>query len=340
MTTRYKPNLSTSGIGSLPFKDGREAVEFILGADLDVPFWPQLPNRGFREHMVPQYSENMPGIILDPAAETVRYDSALKYADLAAFLDETPGQFNVSENYAAGLYAFMNAAKSRPWLAVKGQVTGPITFTTGIVETGKEMLYADLDLRDAAVKLLGRKAQWQVEQFRTFAGTVIIFVDEPVLSAFGSSTYVGISEKNVIEMEKEVFEAIRSAGGLGGIHVCGNSDWSVIIRTTVDVLNFDAYRYGAKLALYGRDVHDFLDRGGCIAWGLVPTTPDELRKETCGSLVEQFKASVEALTRKGIPETLIFEQSLLTPSCGCGSLSIEETRTVFSLLQDVRNALR
>lgn len=344
MPKPYQPNLGTCGIGSLPFQEGPAAVEFILGQDLDVPFWPQLPKRDFLEQMVPQYADGMPGVVIDRSAQTTRYDSALKYDQLTAFLtrylEETPDQFPISAEHAAGLHAFLAAAQGQSWRAAKGQVTGPLTFSTGIHEPGKEMLYADPDLRDAAVKLLCRKAQWQVKRFRAFAETVIVFVDEPVLAAFGSSAYVGISDSDVIGIEQELFEGIRAAGGLGGIHVCGNSDWSVIIRTGVDILNFDAGRYGGKLALYGRDVHGFLERGGCIAWGMVPTTAEELRKESGASLVEQFRACVGALTAKGIPESLVLERSLLTPSCGCGSLSLPETRQVFALLRELRNALR
>jgi methionine synthase II (cobalamin-independent) len=340
----YTPNLSTTGIGSLPFTQGQQAVDFLLGAGLDIPFWPQLPKRCLFEQMVPQYTEGMPGVVLDMAAEVARYDSSLKYEQLATFLaqfmEEDPGLFAISPAYAEGLYAFLTTARGRSRGAVKGHVTGPVTFATGISEPGRQMLYADPDLRDASVKLLSRKAQWQVEQLRACGGPVIIFVDEPVLAAFGSSAYIGISEADVIDLEKEIFDAIRTAGGLGGIHVCGNSDWSVIIRTGLDIVNFDGYNYGPKLAIYAAEVHAFLERGGCIAWGMVPTTPDDLRMETRDALVQRFRANVEALKAKGVPESLILERSLLTPSCGCGSLSIEETRRVFSLLREVRDTLR
>ncbi|MDP2989685.1 MAG: hypothetical protein Q8O57_03865 [Kiritimatiellota bacterium] len=207
-------------------------------------------------------------------------------------------------------------------------------------EVGKDMLCADHDLRDAAVKLLTRKAQWQIEQLRPFADNIIIFVDEPVLAAFGSSAYIGISAEDVVALESEIFEAIRAAGGLAGIHVCGNSDWNVIIKTGVDILNFDAYGYGPRLSLYSKDVADLFERGDHIAWGIVPTTPEELKRETCASLVERFRTNVRVLTEKGLAESLVLERSILTPSCGCGSLSIPEAEKVFALLRELRTTLR
>lgn len=344
MKTTFTPNLGTSGIGSLPFKDGAQGAKFILEAGLDFPFWPQLPKRDFLEHMIPQYTEGMPGIVVDRNEETVRVNAATKYDELAEFLtkfmEEQPAHFAISAEYAAGLHAFLTTAAGRSLGGVKGHITGPITFATGIVETGKEMLYSDHDLRDATVKLLTRKAQWQIEKLKVFSDNVIIFVDEPVLAAFGSSAYIGISAEDVIALEGEIFEAIRASGGISGIHVCGNSDWNVIIKTGVDILNFDAYGFGPRLSLYSKDVAGLFERNGHIAWGIVPTTPEELKRETCASLAERFRACVKSLTDKGLAESLVLEHSILTPSCGCGSLSVPEAEKVFSLLRELRTALR
>lgn len=344
MKTTFKANLGTSGIGSLPLIDGPQAAKFIFDAELDFPFWPQLPKRDFLEQMIPQYSEGMPGIVVDRQKETVRINPTIKYDELAVFytkyMEEQPAQFAISEEYAAGLHAFLATAGKQSWNAVKGHITGPVTFATGISEVGKEMLYADHDLRDAAVKLLTRKAQWQIEQLRAFSDNIIIFVDEPVLAAFGSSTYVGISAEDVVALESEIFEAIRAAGGLSGIHVCGNSDWNVIIKTGVDILNFDAYSFEPRLSLYSKDVTGLFERGGHIAWGIVPTTPEDLKRETCASLIERFRAGVRSLTAKGLAESLVLERAILTPSCGCSSLSIPEAEKVFALLRELRAALR
>ena len=135
-------------------------------------------------------------------------------------------------------------------------------------------------------------------------------------------------------------KAIRAAGGLSGIHVCGNSDWNVIIKTGVDILNFDAYAFGPRLSLYSKDVTALFERGGHIAWGIVPTTLEELKRETCASLVERFRTGVRSLTAKGLAESLVLARSILTPSCGCGSLSIPEAENVYALLCELRAALR
>jgi hypothetical protein len=343
MTTPFQAPLMTTGIGSLPLTEPEDAARFVLEADLSIPFWPQLPKRGFLEQMIPQYGESMPCVRTEPAKGRIVLDPARKHEHLERFYEaylsgELDG-FGLSEQAAAGLYAFERLAAGRTWPIVKGQVTGPITFCTGITDADRNALYNDAELRDAAVKLLARNAQWQVQRLKPFAsGGVLIFVDEPVLAAYGSSAYVGISEKDVCGMEGEIFEAIAEAGGISGIHVCGNSDWGMAVRTGVQVLNFDAYQHGTTVALYPEEVQALLDRGGRIAWGIVPTT-EAIGGETADSLAGRFETCLDALIAKGLSEDRLREGSLLTPSCGTGSMQAEDARRVFDLLRELRQRL-
>jgi arginine utilization protein RocB len=100
--------------------------------------------------------------------------------------------------------------------------------------------------------------------------------------------------------------------GLKGIHCCGNTDWSVLLSTHLDILSFDAYGYLETLSLYPKDLKAFLERGGILAWGIVPTS-EEVLKEEAESLVKRFKEGVEVLSKKGMDRTLL-ERAILTPS--------------------------
>lgn len=337
------PPLPTTGIGSLPFRDAHQAAKFVLDAGLTIPFWPQLPKRDPIEGMVPQYSENMPCVRIDAEAGTVAWDEEGKFAELERFyqdyLSEDPAPFAMSESRAQGLYAFLSEAAGRSWPVVKGHATGPLTYANTVADADKRPLYADADLRDAAVKLLSRKAQWQIRQLQPFASDkVLIFFDEPVLAAYGSSAYLNIMEEHVREMLGEVFQAVADAGGAAGVHVCGNSDWGMVARTGATVVNFDAYQYGPTMALYPEDVQALFDRGGYVAWGIVPTSND-VRQETADSLAKRFEACVKALADKGVDADLARDRAILTPSCGAGSLGEDDARRVFALLKGLREAL-
>ncbi|MGB2824854.1 MAG: hypothetical protein WBF17_28030 [Phycisphaerae bacterium] len=338
MAVEFRGNLKTTGIGSLPIAECEEAVSFVLDAGLSIPFWPQLPKRAFIERMVPQFSEFMPCVRIDAAQGRIGFDAAEKYHHLEgfyeAFLSEDLAPFALSEEAAAGLYAFQRRAAGRSWPIVKGHITGPLTFCMGICDADKRPLYADADLRDAAVKLLTRKAQWQIERLRPLAAeSVLIFVDEPILAAYGSSAYLGICEEDVWQLTGEVIRAIREAGAVAGMHVCGNSDWGVMIRTGVDVLNFDAWQYGPTIALYVEQVRALLDRGGCIAWGVVPTVT--VADADLEAVVRRLDECLDALTAKGFDREELRAASLLTPACGTGSIPFENARKTFSLLRQL-----
>jgi hypothetical protein len=343
MTDIFEPCMMTTGIGSVPVPDPDAGAAFVFDADLSIPFWPQLPKRCFGEQIIPQYSRAMPCVTIDDNEELVTFDTADKLEQLQAFyeayLSEDLGPFALSSDCAAGFAAFVKQAAGRTWPVVKGHTVGPITFAVGIPNAEKQPLYSDTELRDAAVKMLTRNVQWQIEQLRPLASDrVMIFLDEPALAAYGSSTYLYISEQDVHEMLGEIFDAIRAAGCISAIHVCGNSDWGVIIRSGVDVINFDAHQFGTTIGLYADDVRTLFDRGGSIAWGIVPTTP-EIVNETVESLSQRLDECFASLETKGIDSDLIRLRAILTPSCGVGTLTEDQGRRVFELLRGLRESL-
>ncbi|MDP6047071.1 MAG: hypothetical protein QGG25_15795, partial [Phycisphaerae bacterium] len=167
---------------------------------------------------------------------------------------------------------------------------------------------------------------------------VLMFLDEPAMAAYGSSTYLFISEQDVRDMLGEVFDAIRAAGGIAAVHVCGNSDWGVVIRSGPDVVNFDAHQFGTTISLYADDVAELFDRGGSIAWGIVPTSVSVMN-ETVDSLSRRLDECFASLEAKGFDSDLLRRRAILTPACGVGTLTEQQGRKVFELLRGLRDSL-
>jgi hypothetical protein len=185
--------------------------------------------------------------------------------------------------------------------------------------------------------LLKAKIRWQIDFLKPYAENIILFVDEPILSALGSTSYIGVKPEETKRLLEEVAEAIRHAGGIPGIHCCGNADWPVVITSNVNIISFDAYGYVDTVSIYPSEFTEFLRDGGYLAWGIVPTT-DSIKDETTDSLKKRFQESIERLSRL-IPEDLLLSRILLTPSCGTGSRSIEDTLKVFQLLRGLKEAV-
>ncbi len=328
---------STTGIGSLPYRNAEEACKVILGT-VDIPFWPQLPRLSFREFMVPQYSEGMPFFRIDQEEQTFWIEKNSS-EELERFYESwTPAsRIAISEDYAAGLHAFVSMIKNSRFDLLKGHVTGPLTFTLGLKDKEGRPVYFDEELREVSLMLLKAKVKWQIDLLRTNTEDVIIFIDEPILSAIGGSGYLGVNPDEALRLLQEITGTIKESGGISGIHCCGNADWPMVIRSNADIINFDAYDYAGTIALYPAEFRDFLEKGGLLAWGIVPTS-DAITAEDPESLRAKFASGFAELARR-IPEQLLRSNILLTPSCGTGSRTVEETLKVFQLLMGLKEEL-
>ncbi|UCH42142.1 MAG: methionine synthase, partial [Dehalococcoidales bacterium] len=253
-----------------------------------------------------------------------------------ACLENNIGQYPVTVDYAAGLHSFLALENLSP-RAVKGQVTGPVTWGLTVTDEDKKSVIYDDVLGDAVPRLLRLKAGWQEKALSRISENTIIFVDEPYMSAYGS---VGImlSREKVIYLLDEVLGGIS---GLKGVHCCGNTDWSLLLETSIDILNFDAYGYAQSLSLYPTEVKALLDRGGAIAWGIVPNETESVSRESVASLKDRLEEAMAPFTRNGVPFRQLVEQGLLTPSCTLASLaSEEEAARVLELLVDLSETMR
>ncbi len=328
-------------VGSMPHTDPDVACAQIAHYLRDIPAWPQLPRRSFLENMYVQYSQGFPGVVVDEAEKKIQVN---RQQDLNrpleqlyhAFLENKADGFAIGADYAAGLHRFLSLDNLSP-KAVKGHVTGPVTWGLTVVdEDGKGILYDDL-LGDAVPKLLRLKAAWQEKMLKKLCRRTIIFIDEPYMSAFGSVGMM-LSQEKVVSLLNEVFGGIE---GLKGVHCCGNTDWSVILGSEVDIISFDAYNYAQSLSLYPKEVKKFLDRGGSVAWGIVPNEEEAIGKESAASLKDRLEEAMAPFTRKGVPFRQLLAQGLITPSCGLASLATDEAAVrVLELLAELSDRLR
>ncbi len=328
---------STTGVGSLPHLDAEEACSLILES-FDIPFWPQLPKLSFKEFMVPQYSEGMPFFRVDPEKQTFWIGKSSS-DELERFYESwtEKSRIAISEDYAKGLHRFLYTIRNRRFEFLKGQVTGPLTFTLGLKDSEGKPIYFNEELREISLMLLKAKTRWQFDILKSHAQRVILFIDEPILSALGGSSYLGVNPDETLRLLREMTETIKSLGGTSGIHCCGNADWPLVIKSGADIINFDAYDYVDTIALYHEEFKSFLERGGVLAWGIVPTS-DAIDAESPESIRERYDRGIERLSLH-IPERLVVSNILLTPSCGTGSRTVGETLKVFQLLMRLKEDL-
>jgi hypothetical protein len=294
-----------------------------------------------------QYNEGLPRVVIDRDKGRMYVDTSGDTSlDLATFYEHYLGEdldyFRITPEFSEGLHAALallkGEGKKRPF--VKVQTTGPLSFGLTITDEAKRAIYYNAEFCDVIVKGLAMKCRWQIQQFSPYAEQVICFVDEPILSAFGSSTYVSVQRDDVVAKLGEVIEAVHAEGALAGVHCCGNTEWPLLIDAGADIVNFDAFEFGHTIAYYPEQVSKHLEKGGVLAWGVVPTNADRIRANSVDDLILKFTQGVEGLAAKGVDRDLILRQAMLTPSCGTGSLPVPEAEMVFDKLRQTSERIR
>ncbi|MFH1782989.1 MAG: methionine synthase [Candidatus Omnitrophota bacterium] len=320
---KIKERFLTTGIGSLPFSDTAKSIDVICSS-FDIPFWPQLPKIGFKENMYVQYALGLPNLVIDEKKKKIFIDTSKDLSEglgkiFEVYLSEDYREFALTRDFAKGFFSFLEAAKGRHPKYIKGHVTGPVSFGLSVTdENGRSIFYNDT-LKEGFIKLLEIKVSSQIDSLNSISKNVIIFIDEPYLTSFGSS-FVSLEREDVILSLNLLIDKIHSKGALAGIHCCGNTDWSILTSTEVDIVNFDAYQYADSLGLYPDAISKFLKKGGSLAWGIVPTS-NEVLSETGSTLFDRLSLEIDKLQKKGISKELLISNSLITPSCGMGTLS-------------------
>ena len=353
MASTINPACLPMLIGSLPLDDHQAASRLIMEYTPAIPLWVQLPVFA-EEGMVPQFLPGMPGVaeragkrFIDTAADSFDGELLSFFEDYMTVCDAPEqldgSRFALTSATRRGVDALLDTLSrlEKTPVAIKGQVTGPITFCTGVKDQDDRAIFYNETLRDAAVKHLALNARWQIRNLSGPGCPVIVFIDEPALAGFGSSEMISVSREEILACLTEVVDAVHADGGLAGIHVCANTDWSLVLESGADIVNFDAYAYFDRFILYADQIRTFIADGGLLAWGIVPTLePEEIQRETADRLYAGWKDRFRQVEALGLSAETILQQSFITPSCGLGSLDLALAERVLNMTRDLSDMIR
>ena len=352
-----EPCCLATTIGSLPHTDVTLGTALMLQSTPEFPSWVQFPKRDASESMVPQFAKGMPG--LTGAASEACFDTShSSFVDqlthfYTRYLEATEdddaaalSSFGLSSSEAAGFAELCERLQDdkvlKNVLMLKGQVTGPFTLGTTLADQDGRCSYYDEQLRDVIVKTVALKAKWQIGKLGAFGLQVMVFLDEPSLLGYGSQSFLAVSREDIIGDLNEVVAMVHGCGGLAGVHCEANTDWSMLMESDLDILDFDAYDHARSIALYPAQLEAFLERGGWLGWGIVPTLDREAAaRETVPSLALRFDDGIEQLARTGLDTDLLLRRALITPSCGAGGvLTRPLAERVLRLLRELSSTSR
>ncbi len=304
--------LLTTAMAILPHDHIEEALKLAL--TLDIPFWPQLPHVGYYEDMYVQAAEHFPGIVLMPEQNSIRFDTPKFYDELPEMLDhwEELAYFDISPTYSVVYHRFLEMDLSS-YPAIRGQLEGPVSFGMKILDENDKPLIFNDQVRGMLMDFMARRAQAQLTHLKTRHPGAFMFIDEPGLQ-FVFSSMSGYTDRMAAEDMDRFFSQIDRPRG---IHLCGNPDWQFLLDRDLDILSMDIYTNAEIFRCYGKDIKRFLDRGGVLAWGVVPTGFEAFDQESQDHLIAVLESVWQTLAEAGISLEQILAQSLLGPATCC-----------------------
>jgi len=323
-----------TGIGSFPFTDIDEAIDLIFSTCREIPFWPQLPRRSPDENMYTTFLEGVPCIVSDKEKDKVFIDTEKTDGVERFYEDYQSGNtdaFKISEVAAPGFYRFIDRLHEiiNDVKFIKGQLTGPFSLGLGLKDEKDKPVIYNYGYFDIIKKALHMKAKWMIKTIKESYPDkkVIIFFDEPYLVSFGSA-YVSVSKNETVTLLNEVITGLDATTG---VHCCGNTDWSVLLNSNTDIINYDAYNYLETIFYFKDELIRFLDRGGLISPGIVPSD-DSVEERTPDDIDVLYKRFAEHMKRLG--SRTQEKDWLITTSCGLGSLNKSNARKAMELLKE------
>ncbi len=307
-----------TAIGSLPHTDPREAATFVLERHTRLPAAPSLPNRSGMERMIAQAAWGIAGLDVLPDGSLQVDDPNL---DPRTPLTD-PG---IDGEPFVALRAFLGAVAGRR-APIKLQLTGPVTLGIALHSLGVPAPPA-FAVAGAAVRARARMLVAAAQETAPMA-PLVVFVDEPGLTAAMHPGFP-LGPERTMDLVSGVLATLEPHA-MTGLHGCGPADWRVVLQSGPQILSLPL---DANATVHAGALAAFLERGGWIAWGAVPTngpigsTPERIW--------QQLSAEWCGLTQNGCDPVLLREQALITPACGLALHGEAQADLVLSLTNQV-----
>ncbi len=212
----------------------------------------------------------------------------------------------------------------RPPKHVKVQVAGPLTLGVALVDAGMDAAHA-FPL-GARVARAWAAALAELISSRLPDAGLVCFFDEPALVCWRDAE--GPIDREVAT--DLLSSALAACTGVSGVHVCGHGDLRLALDAGPQVAHFDVAALDLDDATA---LSRFLDGGGWIAWGAIPTHrpvgehPQPLWKALLDAWCE--------LTRRGCDPVQLRGQALVAPACGLAGHGVSQAERAMLLAREI-----
>lgn len=312
-------NGKSVGIGGLPHRDAAAAAAFAV-AEFDIATVPTLPTRSPAEGMVAQAIAGLPGVSLG------QYGSFA--VDPVGLTVDVPITTGLGTDAFAGLTAFLDlAAKiNLDGQPIKWQFVGPVTLGIALQRAGLRNSQAFTIAANAVRHHVSQIADALREALPR--SPQLMLLDEPWMTELMSPDFP-IPPDLAVDLVSTGMAAVGPDVAVG-IHCCGTADIATMLETGPQVLSIPV---STDLVDYAGYISRFLDSGGVVAWGAIPTTgPITVRVDRYWNQLSDVWCQ---LVERGVDAGRIRRQSLVTPECGLSRHQVSSARKVARLASEL-----
>ena len=197
--------------------------------------------------------------------------------------------------------------------AIRGQLEGPISFGFNVLDQDDRPILFDDTIRPFLMEFMAKRINIQLSRLKKRNPNAFMFIDEPGLQFIFSAMSGYGEQKAKIDLDN----FFSMVDGPRGIHLCGNPDWDFLLNLDMDILSLDIYTNAEIFSACTESIKKFLDRGGVLVWGIVPTGYEMFAKESLGFLAMKLEGIWQHLGKKGLDIEQIIDRSMLSPATCC-----------------------
>ncbi|MFN8389089.1 MAG: hypothetical protein U0136_02220 [Bdellovibrionota bacterium] len=332
-------NIAVTGIGSLPYLTLDEAM-----CDIDrhaplVPYTPQLPKTGRFGQMLFEPFLGLEDLIVagDSGGKASIQKGALD--SLAQRIEDLSRSPYCDPNVLTARDHLLRTSRtSSPLIAVKTQHVGPITFLTQLQYCGRPAI-SDSDASTALLSLMTDRLKKQCAALQDTGAKLLFVLDEPVLPFLRKADLA--PKGPAVRALSRAIRCIQDCGAEAGIHCCaplpGPFLQSVLEDVGITLLSvaIDAAKE-LEHSVHPPLVRSILERG-LMLWGMVPTAAAQTKSLPAHDLVAWLRTAQQTVD---LPEAHFLAHSLVTPHCGTGLLTTEQSTHIFDVCQEVSERMR
>ena len=309
----FEARCSTTAMGIMPHKDIERALDLALS--VDIPFWPQLPNMSIYEDMYIQASHNFPGINIDFDKGRLTFNTANFEQELDDYFTKMdyPETFTLTTEYSMVFHKFLSK-ELQNYKAIRGQVIGPVSFGFKVLDEELKPLIYNEEARTILFDFMQKKVNVQYQELKEKNPNAFVWLDEPGLGY----SFSGLSGYNEQQAKEDYHNFLQGLDGPKGLHLCADVNLPYLLELGVEILSFDAYQIGFMPKEYTSSVAEFIESGGVISWGIVPTESTVLATQTPETMIELLVNYWEVVSRNtDLALRQIAERSLVAPARCC-----------------------